>query len=416
MKFPTLGNQKGSAIGLVMTTLLSIGLIMYQLTYTSSVTSAITSNYRNQSVAFRLAESGLTLQLLRLNIFQKAKLLRAGTPGADQTVPDSMLDQIWKTPFSYPPPSALELSMGQKDAIDKFVKTSSLKGKFQVSGESLSAKLNLNDLVFEPTEKDKAKAGTDPEYAKALKDFQEGLSQRIADQIIQAIKNKMENDEKFRTKHSSLLPERIVNAIKDFIDRDTTGIDGGAEPDDPPYPNRPLLSMSELRTIRGIDDDIYDIIDPLFKVFHTRGVNVNAATVDVFKSLFPQATPEEIAELIKARDDPKTGEDWPTVEAFYKSVEASVRSIQTSELKKQLEGLGIELMTTDNSFIIRSRGEYNNASRNITAVVLDASPPPPPQKTAETGQQTPPPAAPTNSAAQSQILKLAPPVVFVRID
>jgi len=91
------------------------------------------------------------------------------------------------------------------------------------------------------------------------------------------------------------VPELVANLI-DFVDENELRQRGGGEDDfyqaqDPPYraPNRPLLSVDELRRVEGFDAKLVDALRPYLTVYPfvgQSGINPNSAPPHVLALLF----------------------------------------------------------------------------------------------------------------------------------
>lgn len=101
---------------------------------------------------------------------------------------------------------------------------------------------------------------------------------------------------------------RLANAIQDWLDPDlNTTVPGGAEDDyysrmDPPYrsANRPFAALSELRSVNGIDDDIYRRLRPHVCALPAHSdINVNTADVPVLMSI-AEGMSQSVSERIVA--------------------------------------------------------------------------------------------------------------------
>ncbi len=114
----------------------------------------------------------------------------------------------------------------------------------------------------------------------------------------------------------------ITYAVIDWIDADSdSNFSGGAESDyyadlDLPYRagNQPLQSVSELRWIKGIDDDVYRALEPHVTVLKAgTAINVNTARLNVLRSLNTAAvlqpvTESEMDSIISDRDGDTSGD------------------------------------------------------------------------------------------------------------
>ena len=104
-----------------------------------------------------------------------------------------------------------------------------------------------------------------------------------------------------------------VQAILDWLDTDQqTTIPDGAEDGyymnlERPYrtANLPMLSVSELRLIRGFDDaQAYNAVLPYVCAFGIKaGINVNTASEEVLRSLADELSLADVAKIIEQRDE-----------------------------------------------------------------------------------------------------------------
>ena len=151
--------------------------------------------------------------------------------------------------------------------------------------EDLQARLNLNNLV----DADKANPETLSRFQRLL--------------------NTLELD------------EALAQAVADWLDKDINAIPpDGAEDDyylglDTPYlaANRPMVSVSELRLVKGFDQETYDKVTPFVTALpaHT-AINVNTAPPEVLASLSPKLTLEIAERLVEQREN----EPFEDIEAF----------------------------------------------------------------------------------------------------
>lgn len=104
----------------------------------------------------------------------------------------------------------------------------------------------------------------------------------------------------------------IVQSTRDWVDSDIEArFPEGAEDDyyqglEMPYrtPNRPFTSVSEMLLVRGVDRDIYRVIQPFLTALPPdTPVNVNTASPEVIASLAEEVTLQEAASLVAMRED-----------------------------------------------------------------------------------------------------------------
>jgi general secretion pathway protein K len=116
-------------------------------------------------------------------------------------------------------------------------------------------------------------------------------------------------------------PLELANNLVDWIDKDEVSPDGASESEvyerrDPPTlpPNRPLLSVDELRLIEGFDGDLVDALKPFVGVYPLvggGGVNLNTAPPWVLiqmqgGSVVSPLQPfqeEDVRRIVDARED-----------------------------------------------------------------------------------------------------------------
>ena len=144
-------------------------------------------------------------------------------------------------------------------------------GRLRLVIEDAGTRLNLNALFD---------AG--PEAAQHTEAFLQTLLERVIDTMPPA--------------ERIYEPEELARSLIDWIDLDDTRTGGGSENDDyqaqrPPYvaPNRPLLSVDELRLVEGFDGDLVDALRPYVTVYPFaggRGVNLNTAPPHVLALVY----------------------------------------------------------------------------------------------------------------------------------
>lgn len=103
--------------------------------------------------------------------------------------------------------------------------------------------------------------------------------------------------------------ERLLAALRDWVDEDDEPLSGGAEVADyveagSPFrpPNRPLLRLDEIRRIRGFDEAVTSALAPYVSVRGDGRVNVNTAPRELLAAL-PQLGPDGADALLWARGE-----------------------------------------------------------------------------------------------------------------
>ena len=105
------------------------------------------------------------------------------------------------------------------------------------------------------------------------------------------------------------LDTQLSVAIQDWIDGDTDPSENGAEDDyylvqDPPRraSNVPLVSLSELRLIQGMDQTAYEQLAPVVTVLPMEArLNINSVLPDVLRSLSENITEGDAQTIIDSR-------------------------------------------------------------------------------------------------------------------
>lgn len=107
------------------------------------------------------------------------------------------------------------------------------------------------------------------------------------------------------------LDKELAQAVLDWMDPDIEATPPqGAEDDyymglEAPYrtANRPMVHISELRLVKGFDQQIYAKLAPLLTALPTdTAINVNTAPAEVLYSLFDKVDAQALGELIKERE------------------------------------------------------------------------------------------------------------------
>ncbi|MFP5507002.1 MAG: type II secretion system minor pseudopilin GspK [Gammaproteobacteria bacterium] len=159
------------------------------------------------------------------------------------------------------------------------------------------------------------------------------------------------------------LNENLALAVLDWLDADfDTRFPDGAEDDvylglDPPYraANRPLQSISELRLVRGMDAESWNLLAPHVCALPARTtLNVNTAAAPLLQALVEEFAAQDGERLVEAR--PETGYD--SVEAFLQQEAFAGREIDSA-------GLAV----TSQFFLIRSEILVGTARARLFSVV-----------------------------------------------
>jgi general secretion pathway protein K len=348
-------SQRGIAILITLFSIMIMTFLALEIAYNSQVEYAVSSSQLDQLRAYYLAKTGIQFSLLRINIYKKVM----SQFGAQLGPTKSQLDLIWQFPFVWPPILPPEMSPFDKDNIEKAVKKSYIEGQFATGIESESGKIDINDL-----------ASPVPALAKA-----------VNAQLVEIIQNRLnENDEWSENHRSGTRPQEIVNNIADWVSPGNDSLNGGSKLSNYPSSNsltgqnvvptsRPLKTISELHMVKGVTEDIYNLLLPRITIYGAKGINVNSAKAEVLQSIDKVITKEVAAKIVEHRSaDPSDG-GGP-----FSSVK---------DLTDFLNKLGVNTQTFNQSpavpllfdsefvFRIKSTGIYKHAQREIIAIVYD---------------------------------------------
>lgn len=349
-----LKSQRGAALMLALfaTTLLMV--IATEIMFETSVEYVVSTQSVNQVRAYWAARAGVEMSLLRIHIFKQAQSVGAAA------LPDpSILDEIWRQPFVWPPPVPEGTTMVDRDSILKAVNASdltALKTSYFTTIEAEGAKVDINDL------------GSPSKI----------MATAARNQLLQIFSQKMENDDEFSERFRGFNFTEVIDNIADWIDADGEGRNGGGERElysdrgtNTKFmpPNQPLRTLEELHMISGVTDEIYELLIPSITLYGGKGISVNQATKDVLRAFGPAFTDERIDRILADRSDPKRGpfKDEKDFVEYLNSIGISGNPfVAEDESKTPL------VFEPESNFRIRSTGKAGQAQSDIVAIVFDA--------------------------------------------
>ena len=138
---PGVSDTSGIALFMVISSVAVLTLLVTEFVYIAQINQSIAYGSLDQMKAHYLAKSGLKLSLLRIKAYTQVKSTAAkmggALPGGASVIPQKLLQQIWAFPFMYPFPTSIPgMNIADKDAIEKFQKSSGLEGKYSALIES----------------------------------------------------------------------------------------------------------------------------------------------------------------------------------------------------------------------------------------------------------------------------------------
>ncbi|MFO7592807.1 MAG: type II secretion system minor pseudopilin GspK [Pseudomonadota bacterium] len=160
------------------------------------------------------------------------------------------------------------------------------------------------------------------------------------------------------------LEPTLVNALLDWLDEDIEPrFPGGAEDGlymskEQPYrtANGPLVSISELRLIEGLDNEGYEQLAPHVSALPVlSSLNVNTATAPVLMSLSGDIDSARAEAIIEARDE----------EEGYESLEDFLALPELDNLELPVEELGV----SSRYFVVTSQVEFGRVNVNYQTLI-----------------------------------------------
>jgi len=344
-----LRSQRGVALLLAIVATVLIGFIITEISYETSVDYVVSNQQVQRIQAYYAAKAGLELSLLRIKLYKQAMASFGDTLGPNK----SMLDPIWKFPFTWPPVVGEDVTGVDQNMIQSTVAESFMKAQYATTITPEGSKLDINDM------------GSDVKTLKAA----------TIRQVLQIFLTEIENNDEFRQKHGTVKFEELVNNIADYIDEDKESLNGSDESQ--PYrdfneegltmpPNRALRTIDELHQVGGMKDEFFNLLAPRITVYGTKGINVNYTNADMLKALDITVTDDVIAKIMERRDNANLGGPFKDESDFFGFVGGL--GVNT----KVIQESGVPLLfDMEFNYRVTSTGLAGNVKREITAVVYD---------------------------------------------
>lgn len=339
-------NEKGMALLITLFAILMMTFLAVEIGYNTAVELGVSSAQVDRLKAYYLAKSGIQLSLLRIHVFRKATQQFGSTLGSNK----SALDIIWQFPLAWPPALPPDASGFDKRGMEELVKESLIDGAFATSIEGEGSKIDVNDLS----------------YAR--------LREPVKRQLMKILQDRIDGEDAWAQRNNDLDPEEVVDNIIDWITPGDISVRGGSKRSnygdtEPPYypPQRPMKTIEELHLIKGVTDDVYDVIAPRLTVYGTKGINVNLASKDVLMSLDPQIDEEVVKEIIQRRSDQNLGGPFANEQDFVGYLQQVGVNPSTFNQDPKIT----LLFDSEYNFRIKSTGLFKKAQREIVAITYD---------------------------------------------
>jgi len=228
-------------------------------------------------------------------------------------------------------------------------------GLMQVQIEDAGSRLNLNGLL-------------DADGAAGLD----------AESFLTAFLDKVIEEMAVADEEKNYDTTELARSLVDFVDADDVEPRGDREDDyyqlqDPPYraPNRPLLSVDELRLVEGFDVTLVNALRPYVTVFPLAGggINPNTAPSHVLATLYHGtsgdyrlADEETVRRILRLR------------EGAILCDESAQNPACTPILEAGLEGIYPSPSYTADVFVVRAEARYGQVRRTVEAVIDRGNP------------------------------------------
>lgn len=337
-------NKSGIAI---ITAILALSFMTYlatEVTYDATVEYLVHSQDLKRLKAYYAARSGIEISLLRIKAYQQVSQ-KLGKNAASYP----MINMIWQFPLQFPLPISESMGMMSKDEFKEANEASFFDTNFDTQISDEGSKIDLNDLVSP---------------SKVLRDTARKL-------LLNTFAQEVENNKRFESKYRNFRFEELVNQIADFMSDKRSSLNGGDKgaiykDEYQGYPpNRGFRTVSELRIIPLMDEDLFKVLENKITIFGLKGINPNTASKDILMSLDPGIDSRVADELIKRRENENEGGQFKSAEDFWQAVD---------RFGARLQGDPKEIpIVTDSlvSFKIKSTGVYGNVRTQIEAIVTD---------------------------------------------
>lgn len=176
------------------------------------------------------------------------------------------------------------------------------------------------------------------------------------------------------------ITEVSVDTLIDWIDSDeqTTSAygaeDGQYLMEDPGYraANQPFVSVSELRLIQGMTEEIYQALRPYVAALPVSGIgiNVNTAPAPVLQALHDQLNESAISEVLAQREQ----EAFGTVQDFLALPQFAGLGLKTTGLTVQTRFFEVvSRITYDNRVVTMVSVVFRNSEGEVRTVSRDTS-------------------------------------------
>lgn len=379
-----LKNQRGVALIMIMTAIIFLLAIYSEFTFESKISRIKTTNILDKSQAKLMAESGLQLAITRLKLYVEAYNKVQGNENAKGAVSPQLLNQLWEVPFIYPIPIPPNAGAAFASTVADFEKESILEGEMRVTIQSISNRINLNQLrmsylTFNP-ENDNEKISTPLDISDTAIHDDVSTDQSLYYLLKTLIDRKKDTDEVFADKYSRVNYQELISNLKYYISdqgilaQDPFAAQASAtfQQNDITPKHGPLSSSSEIYAIPGWDDELVELIKNEFSFYPTNQIDLNKITGNMLKLLFPNLMEDDIAEFFNYKNDPARPRYFNTTADLKKYFVETARNLSEEYFNQRIEMFtkqGVTFSSNPNLFRIVAEGIYNRSNYTLVAIV-----------------------------------------------
>ena len=364
--------QRGMALIMVLSSIVFILVFVQETVFETQVEYRSAINELNSLRAYHAAKSGIEVSLLRLKTY--AKITQAHKEQIKMF--RSYIDLIWRFPFIWPPPTPAEINSIDSKQFTKIKKESFMQTSFITSIEPESGRIDINDLASPIPSLRAWTLLTLIRLINHLKLTNEALSDEFNDDQV----------------------NQVLLNITDWIDPDTQINRQGSLSEGALYennispPNRSLISLEELRQVKGMSDTLYEALIPFLTIYGEKGLNINVAPMELLMALHNEFPIELAQEIYQMTSSNPLNPFVFTKESFSKFLtERGFEDLEQYLFPKDMNDSTAEVDVTEDigedalqniipyinfnaphHFRIKSTGIAGNSQKTITATYFDA--------------------------------------------
>ncbi|HLT22258.1 MAG TPA: hypothetical protein VKZ84_02405 [Bacteriovoracaceae bacterium] len=379
-----LQNQKGVALIMIMTAIIFLLAIYSEFTFESKISRIKTTNILDKAQAKLMAESGLQMAMTRLKLYVEAHNKVQGNENAKGAVSPQLINQLWEVPFMYPIPVPPNSGAAFAATVADFEKESILEGEMRVTIQSISNRINLNQLrmsylTFNP-EVDSEKISTPLDTSQTAIHDDVSIDQSLYYMLRTLVDRKSDTDEVFAEKYSRVNYQELISSLKYYIsdqgilaqDPFAAQASAGFQQNNITPKYGPLSSSSEIYAIPGWDDELVELIKNEFSFYPTNQIDLNKVTGNMLKLLFPNLMEDDIKEFFEYKNDPVRPRYFNSPEDLKQYFVNTARNLSEEYFNQRIEMFtkqGMTFSSNPNLFRIVSEGIYNRANYTLVAIV-----------------------------------------------